>query len=276
MDYAMNNLFDYYNQKYPLPKNDVEAINTIIRVYQTEIGDCNEKIGEGIGEIYRELLGKGQPAYYWFLEAIHRTSKKKEEKRSFGYIVGTLRNWSLYGFGNTLTGEEEEVYDFFMEVTGTQLTSESRKFISHLMGTYGALKLMRSIAALREVDASLMYAELLRRVTAEKYNENLGLGKPKRINYITPLNGLPNPNRSVRKYNRSTGDELKQLIHHVEEYLKTNGISTPTDIVNYLNANGFNKFTQKNISSYLVTVMKKTNKVVKVTTGQYAYVEGDE
>lgn len=273
MDYANKNLRDYYDTKYQQPKSDNEAILTIIKVYQTEMNDYSEKIGEGIHEVYRELLGKGLPSYYWLLEAIHRTSKKIEAKRSFGYIVGTLRNWSLYGFGNTVSDEEEEIFDFFKEVTGVELTGNSRKMISSLMGNFGAFKVMRSISGLKDNDVSVIFAEILGKAMMEKYNEYIvPIEQPKKV-LLNEEKPKPKQERSSKAKStiKSTGTQ-KAMIPYVVEFLKNNGVSRPTDIANHLNEKGFSNVTQRNITSHLSTVMKNAN-VVKVGIGQYSYAE---
>lgn len=268
MNYAANNLRDYYNSKYDQPKSDSEAILTLIKVYQTEMGEYTEKIGDGIGEVYRELLSKGLPSYYWILESIHRTAKKKEEKRHFGYMIGTLRNWSLYGFGKTLTDEEEEIYDFFKEVTCIELSSNARILISSLVGNYGALKVMRSISNLKDTDASTIFAEILGRSMIERYAESI----PEVSVSSTPKKKALSPPKQASKRNqqRKPNDNLKLMISYIEDFLKANGVSRPTDIAIHLNELGFNNITPKNITSHLGTVMKNTGNVVKVGVGKYS------
>lgn len=268
IDFTYNNLRDYYDSRYTRPKSDSEAIETIANVYQETMGNLTPSTKTGIAEVYRELLGKGLPSYYWMLEAIHRTSKKRESKKSFPYIVGTLRNWALYGFGNTLTNEEEEIYDYFTEITGLKITPDSRKLLSSIIGTFGAFKLMRTMPELKDVDMSLVIVEMLGRVMREKYmsSEQTKIVVDEIAVTIPPV---LTPAQSV-KSTRTPNNNTKEVIREVVELLKKSETALrPTDIAKYLNDKGFSKFNQKNMTSQLMSFMNSDKKIVKIGTGKY-------
>jgi hypothetical protein len=301
IDYSLINLRGHYDKKYnEIPKTDQEAISFLINVYSEEFRDRTpaQSVKDGIGEIYRELLGKGLPSYYWMLEAIHRTAKKRVEKRTFGYVVGTLRNWALYGFGNTLTDEEEELFDYFNEITGANITAESRKMITALLGRYGAIKLMRNLPDLRHIDVSVYLVEILARGMMDKYDEALPppvSNEPSRKD-VTPINSVPalsdgkrtkpkdnskdkskdkvkvnNPDRPKRKGGIPLSEKSKLMIMFVEDFVREKGTARPVEIAKYLMENGYDNVSQKNISSHMVTVLRNSEHISKVGKGIFEY-----
>lgn len=265
IDLTFNNLRDYYDKQYSIPSTDSEAIKIILEVYEKEMGNITPAIKNGISEVYRELLGKGLPSYYWMLEAIHRTSKKKESKKSFPYIVGTLRNWSLYGFGNTLTNEEEEIYDYFTEITGLKITPDSRLLLSSIMGTFGAFKLMRTLPELKNIDLSVIVVEMLGRLMKEKYEPK---SEPVRLAIIetATTKQLPSAKQKKTPLSNDTNKAIKEI---VELLSKSEKPLRPTDIANHLSEKGFTRFNQKNMTSNLLSFMNNEPKIVKIGIGQY-------
>ncbi|MCY9737469.1 hypothetical protein M5X17_27590 [Paenibacillus alvei] len=277
-DLTFYSLKEYYDAKYHKPNNDVEAIEQIIEVYNNEMKiSPTQSIKDGISEIYRELLGKGLPAYYWLLEAVHRTAKKNEDKRTFGYIVGTIRNWTLYGFGNTLTGEEEEIFDYFTELTGLNITKDSRLMITSYMGTYGALKLMRTMPELKDVDISVIVAEILGRVMKEKYNPeyrqeiNVALSENQKMITNQATNQPPKRAYTKRSTSSKAKDKRKQkeLTDLIQILEQSQEAVRPKDLADKLNQMGHKRFTNKNMTSNLNTFMNANSDIIKVDTGRY-------
>lgn len=162
----------YYEKRYGTPKNDQEALDTLARVYQELFKeDPPQEIKDGIAEYYRLLQCRGLPAYSWILEALHVTSKKEDGKRNFSYAVGMLRMWMRYGFGHIPNQEEDDVVDYFEEVTGQEVTIQARRVIQQLLGEYGCIKTTKAIAELHhKEDLSLILALHLKSLLDDIYN----------------------------------------------------------------------------------------------------------
>ena len=282
IDYTLSNLRNHYDKIYDKPQSDSEAISLLCNVYSEEMKKTiNQEVKDGIGEYYRQLLGKGLPSYYWILEAIHRTAKKREEKRHFRYVVGTLKNWSLYGFGNTYTGEEEEIFDYFSEITNFELTHDSRKVISALMGRYGAFKVMRNMPSVSQVDVALILSEILANKMIDRYDKNnlkelstiesLPEGKTKEVSKVKTTKAS-SKKQDKNKKPTALRESTKLMILYVEEYLQSRkGYFSPTEIANFLIEKGYSNINPRNMTSNLTTIMKNSNHVVKVGTGKYQY-----
>lgn len=169
-DEVRENLVATYSTRYKKPTGDVAAINSLGDIFKTLMGFCSVEIRDGIGEYYRILANRGLPSYEWILEAMHVASKKDDNKRNFPYVVGMLRMWMKFGFGHIPSQEEEEVVNYFEEVTGTEVTPQTRLLLQNLMGTYGAIKVTRMIGSLeRDRDLSYLMAQVLKGTLEEKF-----------------------------------------------------------------------------------------------------------
>lgn len=165
-------MLQYYNKKYGTPVDDNDAINKLITIYKDLFGEVpSEQVKEGIAEYYRILTNRDLPAYLWILEALHVTSKKDKEKRNFPYCVGMLRTWMKYGFGHIPNQEEDELVEYFEEVTGYEVSYNARRVLQNLMGKYGLIKVTRTINELKDdTDKSLILMLQLQAIMEEKYS----------------------------------------------------------------------------------------------------------
>jgi hypothetical protein len=140
----------YYEKRYGKPEGDVDSIEKLCTIYGDLFGEvAPQPIRDGIGEYFRILSSRELPAYLWILEALHVTSKKEKSKRTFSYCVGMLRSWMKYGFGHIPNQEEDELVEYFEEVTGLTVTVNARRVLQKLLGTYGVVKVTRMINELR-------------------------------------------------------------------------------------------------------------------------------
>lgn len=170
-------LIQTYASKYETPKNDREAIESLIQVFKGILGNggISSDVKDGIGEYFRILSNRHLPAFEWLLEAFHVASKKEDQKRNFPYVVGMIRYWMKYGFGHIPSQEEEEVVGFFEDTTGTEVTPKTRMLIQNLMGTYGSIKVAIMIANLSgNQDLSMLMAKLLKESMETKYPNKKG------------------------------------------------------------------------------------------------------
>lgn len=161
----------YYTSKYGTPKDDNDAIYKLVSIYKDLFGDIpTQEVKEGIGEYFRILTNRELPAYLWILESLHVTSKKDKSKRNFPYCVGMLRTWMKYGFGHIPNQEEEELAEYFHEVTGFDVSFKARRVLQTLMGKYGLIKVTRMINELKdETDKSLLLMLQLQSMMDEKF-----------------------------------------------------------------------------------------------------------
>jgi hypothetical protein len=163
-------LVDTYAIRYVKPSTDLSAIHNLADTFKALMGHCTTEIQDGIGEYYRILTNRELPAFEWLLEAFHVASKKDDRKRNFPYVVGMIRCWMKYGFGHIPSQEEDEVISYFEEVTGTEVTPQTRLLIQNLMGTYGAIKVTRMVGGLeRGRDISFLMAYVLKGSLEEKF-----------------------------------------------------------------------------------------------------------
>lgn len=291
MSYSLNNIRLHYDTMYGKPTDHLDAIDKINQAYNELMNDASSKSEDGIAELYRELDGKNLPAYYWILEAIHRVSKKRIEKRNIRYLVGMVRNWSLYGFGNTSTSDEEEVFNYFRELSGVDLNEYSRKILTSLMRRFGVIKTMRLMSYIQEVDVSSYLAEVLalrmvKTYMTEFFNDKESIEKvssyfniikiPTENNEgiesnfinINETNGkLDYINTSVKDNgtNRKMNDITKLMMIYIEKFLQEGDEEKSiADIVDMLHGKGFPTATQQNISSRLNTIMKYNSHIIKL------------
>lgn len=175
-DAQITNMEEYYAKRYGVPENDKDAIEKLYNIYADLFKDTpNSDIKEGIAEYYRILINRDLPAYTWLLEALHITSKKSTDKRNFSYIVGMLRTWMKHGFGYIPNQEEEEIVEYFEQVTGHEVTPKSRKLLQNLMGRFGCVKVTIMINKLKNnEDMSLLFMLKLRELCEENLEEKQG------------------------------------------------------------------------------------------------------
>lgn len=175
IDNVAVSLKEYYEERYGKPNGDRETLDVLYDIFK-ELMHYNfvtAEVKEGISEYYRLIQNRGLPAYEWILEAFHVVSKKSVEKRNFPYVIGMLRGWLKFGFGHIPSQEEEEIVDYFQEVTGTEVSSDTRQLLQNMMGRYGVLKMTRMISSLPKekdnLDLSKVMAEKLSELLASKY-----------------------------------------------------------------------------------------------------------
>lgn len=167
---VVQNLTEVYEKRYVKPSSDVSAIAALGDIFRDLIGECTIEVRDGIGEYYRILMNRGLPAFEWLLEAFHVASKKDDQKRNFRYVVGMVRQWMKFGFGHIPSEEEQEVITYFEEVTGSEVTAQTRLLLQNLMGNYGAIKVTRMIGSLeRDHDFSLLIASVLKNTMEDKF-----------------------------------------------------------------------------------------------------------
>lgn len=170
-------LREYYEEKYGKPNGDKETLDVLCNIFKDlmQYNFITSEVREGVSEYYRLIQNRGLPAYEWILEAFHVVSKKNVEKRNFPYVIGMLRGWLKFGFGHMPSQEEVEIVDYFQEVTGTEVSYETRQMLQNMMGRYGVIRMTRMISSLsnewENVDLSKIRAEQLSELLADKYSE---------------------------------------------------------------------------------------------------------
>lgn len=163
----------YYEKRYGKPINDNDAIKKLITIYDDLFGEpATQTVRDAIAEYYRIISSRDLPAYEWILEALHVTSKKDKEKRNFPYCVGMLRSWLKYGFGHIPNQEEDEIVEYFEEITGCEMTLQARRVLQNLMGKYGAIKVTRMLNELKDQDKAYMLMLYLQKIMDNKYEVN--------------------------------------------------------------------------------------------------------
>lgn len=162
----------YYTNKYGTPTDDNDAIYKLTTIYKDLFGEIPaQDVKDGISEYFRIISNRELPAYLWILESLHVTSKKDKSKRNFPYCVGMLRTWMKYGFGHIPNQEEDELVEYFAEVTGFTVSYKARRIVQTLMGKYGLIKVTRMINELKgETDKSLLIMLQLDALMDEKYS----------------------------------------------------------------------------------------------------------
>lgn len=177
VDNVAVSLKEYYEERYGKPSGDKETLEMLCNVFKDlmQYNFITNEVREGISEYYRLIQNRGLPAYEWMLEAFHVVSKKVSEKRNFPYVIGILRGWLKFGFGHIPSQEEEEIVDYFQEVTGTEVSSDTRQILQNLMGRYGVVRMTRVISSLpkekESLDLSKIMAELLSELLENKYTD---------------------------------------------------------------------------------------------------------
>ncbi|WP_027417064.1 hypothetical protein [Aneurinibacillus terranovensis] len=167
---------DYYIRRYGKPANDNEAIELLADIFK-ELMDSQTvtmEIKDGIADYYHILLNRDVPAFEWMVEAFHVTSKKDSHKRNFPYVCGMLRQWLKHGYGHIPSQEEEDIINYFEEVSGEETTMEARWLIKKYMATYGAIKVTRMIGSLHKSnDVSYIMALVLGELLQIKFGDTM-------------------------------------------------------------------------------------------------------
>lgn len=274
----VNSLIDYYNKLYPKKKTFKsvnEEIDLLVEVYNEKMGYINEEVKEGIAEVYRELSAKGNPAFYWIIEAIFRTYKKRNEKRTFSYIVGTIRNWTLYGFGNTSTGEEGELIDYFKETTGIELSVESRNLLINLLSKYGIIKVMKNIPSLKEKDVSIVIMKLFEQYLKEQYEPNCSpvnpvkeIGENRRV--IKEIHSSSRQTGIRKKSSPAQKKKIKQLVTQLFIDSYPNPVR-PKDVYQHLIDNGIKEVNSKGMTALIQSISTSYFTIEKIGIGEYIY-----
>lgn len=165
----------YYTNKYGNPTDDNDAIYKLTTIFKDLFSDIPDQgVKDGIAEYYRIISNRDLPAYLWILESLHVTSKKEKSKRNFPYCVGMLRTWMKYGFGHIPNQEEDELVEYFQEVTGLTVSFKARRIIQTMMGKYGLIKVTRMINDLNgNMDKSLIMMLQLDVMMSDKYSDEV-------------------------------------------------------------------------------------------------------
>lgn len=165
----------YIEEQYGLPKTDEEAIYLLQEIFQEQLKKSFLTMSdkEAIAEQYNLLIARGLPAFSWMAQAIHMASKKEAQKQNFRYIVGMLRQWMKWGFGHIPNEEENELADYFEEVTTLPISPDARQVLKTLMGEYGGIRVARMMPRLQDSeDLSLFMAKALSNILQERYKPN--------------------------------------------------------------------------------------------------------
>lgn len=168
----INSMTKHYHEKYGTPTDDRDAIYKLTTIYKELFEEVPaQDIKDGIAEYYRILENRELPAYLWIVECLHITSKKDKSKRTFRYCVGMLRSWMKYGFGHIPNQEEDELAEYFEEVTGFDMDYRARRILQTMMGKYGLVKVTRMISDLKdEPNKSLIMMLQLQMMMTDKYD----------------------------------------------------------------------------------------------------------
>ncbi|MDR4436205.1 hypothetical protein [Bacillus tequilensis] len=165
----------YYTEKYGTPTSPSDAISKLVAMYRDLFDEIpKQEVKEGIAEYYRILCSRELDAYIWIAECLHVTAKKEKQKRTFAYCVGMLRSWMKNGFGHLPNQEEDELVDYFQEVTGFEVKHQARSVIQNLMGKYGIIKVTRMIGNLENAsDLGLVLMLHLKELMDNEYSTDV-------------------------------------------------------------------------------------------------------
>jgi len=172
---------DYYAKKYGQPIDDNDAISKLVSAYKDLFNEVpNQSTKDGIAEYYRLIKNRDLPAYLWIIESMHVTSKKEKDKRTFSYCIGMLRAWMKNGFGHIPNQEEDELVNYFEEITGFEVTYNTRKILQSLMGNYGLIKVTRMMGEMTSnLDLAKVIMSHLATTMEDKYStSNTVANKP--------------------------------------------------------------------------------------------------
>jgi hypothetical protein len=152
----------------PLPKpgNYVKDIKGIFALFKDRLGVPDENTKMRLEQYWKDLETKGQPAFERLQEAICITSSKtRAEQRTIAYVIGIIKQWQEYGYGNNLTDEQKKVIMIFEKKIGMPLTLPARGTMLKLFATYGIVDVMTVMfqAELEppNIDISLLYVQQL-------------------------------------------------------------------------------------------------------------------
>ncbi|GEM_PF-3438182 len=147
---------------YPEPPNDLEAIQKIKSLIETELHTklTNEQI-TGIIEYYNLIQHKKEPAYYWFLEAIMITARRDATKRNPAYMIGILKKWISQGYGATPTKEEQQLIALFEEATGIPVTDAAVTKLRQYIYQHGLVMAAKQILQLQHTDLAALLMDHL-------------------------------------------------------------------------------------------------------------------
>lgn len=210
----LDSIKEYYDKIHgSVPLNENQAIEKVCKIYQEvmNVQELTVEIRQGIAEKYRLLNSHNLPAYYWLVEAIYVTSKKKPEKRTFKYLVGILKGWQRSGFGYSPSSEEAEIMDYIAEQTGIELGLESRKLLRTLLASYGLIKMTRIISQLKVSDGSFALALYL----AELLRKNFGELSNLEDEYVYSDQPLVQQSIQENNYRHDVFQTLLSLEHHI-------------------------------------------------------------
>lgn len=162
-----NNGYLYYvgvnpaNKKQPIYSLQALDFEGLLDFYVERMGELQTSDVEGLREYWNMLQARKLDAYHWLREAICIVSKKADEKKNFQYIVGMIRNWLKYGFGNIPSTEEREFLSQVEKKLGGALSEPARDKFYQLMGTYGCIKTLVAVfqVPLPDVDLGALLAE---------------------------------------------------------------------------------------------------------------------
>lgn len=170
---SQDSLPSYLEEKYGVPANDEEAVYFLQEIFKEQLKKSFLTMSdkEGLEEQYNLLMSRNLPAFKWIAEAIHIVSKKEEGKQNLRYIVGMMRHWMKWGYGHIPSEEEDELTDYFEEVTQLEMSPQARSVMKTLMGEYGGIKIARMMPKLKEEeDFSLILMQRLSLILNNKYN----------------------------------------------------------------------------------------------------------
>jgi hypothetical protein len=279
-------LEEYYYKLYGMPKNDNEAVQKLTKTYQKLMkrSQLTPEVTQGIAEQYRILNNKNLPAFIWMMEAFHMLSKKSISKQTFPYAVGMLRQWAVNGFGYMPKPEDEEVFNYFLDVTRlAEASIESKKVLCKLMAEYGVVKLTRVIGEFKRdtIDISKVFVDILGEAIKNKFgvpmvvfdkskskvefvtddNFKVITEQPQAAAPITKLN-------AKRQYNRKGKDQIKSESKAVYDFiLKNQKAQKLSDIIK---ATSCSIEWTDNPSRKMLTIMNNQKSIVRAGYGQYA------
>lgn len=125
----------------------IELPEGFVGRWERSIGKTTIKDIKGFEESYTLLLNRGVPADEWFNDALNYVIRKKlngslvgeeEGGNIVGYFIRIIRNWMVYGRGNSGCWQDKAVIRLVEKKISGRTSYEQKSKIYALMGEYGS------------------------------------------------------------------------------------------------------------------------------------------
>lgn len=224
-----NKQFMSLREAYPAPQDDVVAVSTIVDLIRQQLGEkLDERQISSVNDYFHSIKIKGEPAYHWFLEALYKTSRKRDhEKRIFRYMMGIIKRWITEGYGNMPAKDELEVIDYFSEIVGVPAKPEAVGNIRDLIAKYGVAKCMRILGGLGNKDITYAMSLVFGQMLEDKYGRLDEIEEEDRIP-VVPVELLALVPREPDKQSNTIKDRLSNK--KVDEIIEVAAVSSTSGV----------------------------------------------